>query len=477
MILFIKKVRRRYVTQRAIVYSLVIGCMGLGIGTLINLMACFIPIYQSFFLSIMITIIVTIFGILFYGVFHFPNKKKMALIIDKRGLKERLTTSLELIEKSHLPAQSQCSMKELQLQDTIKAIETFPIKERFPFRFPKKPFGFFILAMLVFIIAAAIPSPKKSEAIKKHEIVKEVKNQIKKVEKTYEQVEKMNKLDKTLKNSLKKMLQDTKQELKKAESKEQVKKAMERLKTKTKQNLDSQRKKKNNQIWNTKNQELKKILNKSKSTNENKHTISKKMLEAMKKALEEQMKKPENAEEKEALQQELSKLESLDQIDDLEDLLESTLNYKENKDSKNNKPTEKKSKQGEGSDTGDGLGKGEGAGNGSGGKQGSGKGGDKNTGSKKGIEMENNKQENPEKVSIPGRKVGKDKNLSGKSNQGKSHKSKGGVGYGYKGESVDYNKVIGDYKKNAYSKLEKKEIPGDMEDVVKEYFEGIHEGE
>lgn len=474
MLLFIKKVRRRYVAQLLFLYGIIMSCIGLGIGTLINIMACFIPIYRSFFISVLFSMIVTLGGILCYGVFHFPNKKKMALVIDKRGLKERLTTSLELMEQSNPLDQSKLSLKELQLKDTIKAIRSFPIKERFPVRFPKKPFWLLLLVIIVFSAAALIPSPKKSEAMRRHEVAKEVGNQIKKVEKVIEKVEKIEKMDKTLEKQLKKMLKDTKKEIKKANSKEEAKKAIERFKTKVKQNLDNYRKKTENRVYKTKNTELKKILENKKSSKQTKNKITKKMLEALKKELKKQMKKAESAEEKEAIAAELSQLESLEQIDDIEDLLESLIQYKKEEKSSKDK-NKKNSGTGQGSGNSGGAGTGTGKGNGNG--AGSGIGGGKNTGSKQGIEMENTREENPEKVSIPGRKKGKDKNLKGQTSQGKSSNSKGGIGYGYAGEEVDYNQVIGDYIKNAYNKLDKNEVPAEMEDVVKEYFEGIHQGE
>ncbi|MSS65054.1 hypothetical protein [Velocimicrobium porci] len=324
-------------------------------------------------------------------------------MIDQKGLEERLITSLELIEEEH-------PMKELQLKDTVQAIRTFGVKEKFPFLFPKKPFFFLIILLILFIVGAVLPSPKKLEAIKNHKIEEQAKQEIKKVEKAYEKVEKVKHLDKELEKQFKKLLEQGKKELKKANSKEEIKKSMDRLKTK--------------------------------------------------------------------IRQELQQLEA---GQELEDVMEATFSLP--KPDENDKKGEKKEsgtgngkdgqKEGKlnGTKSSNSKGKGNGASQGK-----NGLGGKKNYGSKNGIEQENTKKENPEKITIPGKKKGKDENLTGKATKGESKQSKGGIGYGYRGESVDYNQVVGEYKQEAYEKLEKNQIPSDMKGVVKEYFDYLETG-
>ncbi len=122
---------------------------------------------------------------------------------------------------------------------------------------------------------------------------------------------------------------------------------------------------------------------------------------------------------------------------------------------------------------GNGTGTGNGSGNGNG--QGSGIGGGKNYGSKNGIEKENNRADSNEQITIPGRTTGNDENLTGQSVDGESYQTVGGEGLTWSGEKVDYNEVVGEYTKEAYSRIENNEVPRGLEDVVKQYFEGINQ--
>ncbi|MFW5675670.1 MAG: hypothetical protein ACOCNL_05230, partial [Acetivibrio ethanolgignens] len=126
--------------------------------------------------------------------------------------------------------------------------------------------------------------------------------------------------------------------------------------------------------------------------------------------------------------------------------------------------------------TGAGNGKnGTGTGNGAGGK-GSGTGTGYNYGSSQGIEKaDKSNHGTPEQITIPGRQVGSDENLTGAGEDGTAFSQKGARSEGFRGEVVDYGTVLGEYSQAAYGQLGDGSIPAGMESVVKNYFDGLNE--
>lgn len=114
------------------------------------------------------------------------------------------------------------------------------------------------------------------------------------------------------------------------------------------------------------------------------------------------------------------------------------------------------------------------SGNGSGGgtQGGNGSGGGMNYGGYEGMEREYMPEEEDEFVAISDMAVGEDENLTGK-NSGGSKYSQKTTGEGWRGNSVSYDKVVGNYAEQAYSDIESDKIPNSMKSVVRSYFEGL----
>ena len=79
-----------------------------------------IPYVEEICIAILVIgLIVT----LIYGFIKAPKKDKVALMVDSKGLDERLTTSLELINCDD-------NISIAQKKDTVERIESFDIKKR-----------------------------------------------------------------------------------------------------------------------------------------------------------------------------------------------------------------------------------------------------------------------------------------------------------------------------------------------------------
>ena len=541
VIRFLKTARRR------LSLMVLVDCMiralaaGFLVGTVINVIALFVPIYGAFKISWITLLIICIIGFL-YAVMHFPDYKKTALEIDKKGLQERLTTFVEM-EKMGLSPEWQ----ELQTMDTYRAISAFDLKEQVKIRLEKRMVYILAGMMALFTVAAVLPSPNKELAIIRHEQKEKAENEIEKVEKAKEQLEDLKELENLTEaelaeiDKLQDSLEKAKEELAKAKTQEELEKALERLERKTLQQLSETRplqsgslnkgseiKKKLEEFLNKKenktkkeftSEELKDILEAEELENlkqevmeelaklreEMLNNLSEEEREELLKKLEELEKLAKELEEleaslskgtmtKEQLQELLDAIEAARQNGSLSEalsgqmaqIMDGTLGISipsgELASGLNGQPgsqgnlggsngTGNNGNGNNGSGTGTG---GNGSGNGNGQGQGSGIGGGKNYGSKEGIEKENNRLENKEQITIPGRNTGNDANLTGQIVEGESYQTIG-EGLTWSGEKVDYNEVVGEYTKEAYSRIEKNEVPRGMEDVVKSYFEGINQ--
>ncbi len=134
--------------------------------------------------------------------------------------------------------------------------------------------------------------------------------------------------------------------------------------------------------------------------------------------------------------------------------------------------SEGKGKEGnDGQNSGDG--KGEGKSNGK--DQGSGKGEGWNKGSKNGInKADTNTPLNKEEVFIPNRNEGIDENLTGNKNDNSSSETvDSNKGLAKRGESINYDEVIGNYTKEAYDSVNNLTIPEALKDIIKSYFKGL----
>lgn len=97
------------------------------------------------------------------------------------------------------------------------------------------------------------------------------------------------------------------------------------------------------------------------------------------------------------------------------------------------------------------------------------------TGSKNGFEKVTEANNAPEQLNIPDRAWGDDDNLTGTNTEGSSYLTSSDMGLSYRGQSVDYNSVVGEYTSSAMSRLNQSKIPDAMKDAVKKYFSELNQ--
>ena len=119
-----------------------------------------------------------------------------SLIVDSKGLDERVTTSLEFIN-------DESEIAIAQKKDTLDKIRDFNIKEKLPIRIRKQEMLRFIGLIIACLIVIAIPTNAKKEASKLRNFRKIKNETIEKIEKEEEKALKINDLTEEEKKKLK----------------------------------------------------------------------------------------------------------------------------------------------------------------------------------------------------------------------------------------------------------------------------------
>ena len=130
IIQFVKRVRKRLCFQTFFRWLLYACAAGMVVWGIMNTIALFVPFYGAIFYGFLAFILVMIAGGI-YSIHLFPNIRQTALRVDSMGLKERVTTSLELSGKHDV-----CST--IVKDDTIRHIQNYPTKQFFPTRIPRR---------------------------------------------------------------------------------------------------------------------------------------------------------------------------------------------------------------------------------------------------------------------------------------------------------------------------------------------------
>lgn len=507
----IKKGKKRICQSILFRFLVIYLSIGLACGTIINFISYYIPIYHAVQVSGIMILAIILLGFMI-AVFQFPNEKKVAGTMDHHGLEQRLTTSLELRERED-------AFSQIQKKDTIQKMEHFFWKQELPIRVPTYQVFVLVLTMLVFIITAVIPSPLREVAKAKHELQIQAKENVDKIEKVKKEFEKIDQVESLEKAELDKILQQGLEELKQATDTEALEKAMKRLETKLNQAMQKQEQevaKKMEKIIDL--AELTQKTEKEKLSKEFVHSMEE-VLEDMKLSKEEleelvaQMSEAELKEGMEQLEQALSdgsmdeneQAQLAKQLQNANASISLSQNHKANQNQSNsqsnsgeetsssqkntsgtkkqdgnsngqessaNESTGQKNGNGQGSGSGNGMGEG----NQGGSQGGNAMGGSKNYGGKNGFEKEITMKDSKEKVMVPDRDIGNDSNLKGEIHEdGNGYVTKSEESLTWSGNKVEYNQVILEYSEQAYSKIENNQVPKGMEDVVKSYFEAIHQ--
>ncbi|WP_250455576.1 pectinesterase [Clostridium tertium] len=499
-----KRIRANFIINLSIVGLKYLLCLILCL-LLISLFITF-PYVEEVSLSVLA---LGLISIIIYGFIKAPGKKSVALIVDLKGLNERVTTSLELINEED-------NISIAQKKDTVSFIKNFRIKDNLKITVDKKQI-FMVLGLIIMcFMTSFIDTSAKKEANSIREFNKYQQEFIKKIEEEKKLVEKSEELTEEEKEAIKKILEDAKKELKESEKKLDVNKTLERMEKKledkkneakndkSKSAIEKTQKNLLDEFNKDKEEGAKKDLNKltnelmkKKEGKEIADAILSKDKEKLEKALgylkkslgnmssselnnlSKALANAANSVSDENLSEALSEASNsvLDGKLDAESLKEAIQNSQNNSSGK--KPGDKEGEgEGEGEGQGQGEGEGQGEGNGSGSGSGNGSGNGSGTGWNMGSnEGTENDLENKggEQIYIPGREVGNDENLTGNKNQeGNSQTIETENGFNLDGNKINYDKVIGDYTNSALEGANNSNLPESLKDLIKDYFEGLN---
>lgn len=472
------------------------------------LISLFIVIPYALEISIGI-LIIGFTMLLIYGITKKTKKEEIALIIDSKGLNERLTTALEIINDS-----DEISMA--QKKDTVKYISKFDIKKNLKINIDKKQVLLLVIMIFMCILVMLVPTNVRQEAKKIRDFDKYQKTVIEKINKEEENIEKLNDLTKEEKKDIKKILDNTKKEIRESEKNSEVSKTLERLEKKLdnkRESVSSEKlkeaisKAKNNLLddFNREKEvearkELNKLVNeliKNKESKSLAEAILSEDLNSINQALSEIESKISNMNSaelntlSESLQKAALQMGDGELAESLENAANSILVQKldmqslakaisgsinksngQNNNQNNTQSGGREQKDNQGFENSVGKGS-ENGGNGSGSGSGQGSTG-WNTGST--IGKENSSEHfKGEQIYIPDRNEGNDLNLTGdKSSSGDTQQIENQSGINIAGKKVEYDKVLKDYSNNALEATDNSNLPQDLKDIIQNYFEGLN---
>lgn len=458
---------------------------------------------------------------LIYGFIKSPKKDKVALIVDSKGLEERITTSLELIGYDD-------NISLAQKNDTVEHIKNFDIKKNIKISIDKKQSLLSLGLVIICILVMFVPTNARKEAEKIRNFNKYQKSIIEKVEKEKKEIEKSEDLSDEEKEEVKKILENATKELKESEKKSEVNKTLERLEKKLEDKKEKLSSEKSKEALEKYKKNLLDEFNKEKETSAKKD-VNKLVNELMKREESKALAEAVLSGDKESINKELAELQkklgsmSSSELSELSEALKnaalemsdeelaealknasnSVLDKKldgeslsgaisksvnnsngQNSSSSGQSSSSSGQSQSQGQGAGQGKGSGSGQGSGSGSGQGQGASGGNGSGSGSGagwntgstVGKENDLDNSPgERVYIPGRNEGNDGNLTGNKNEnGNSQEIESQNGINLDGEMVDYDKVIGDYSNSALEGANNSNLPQSLKDIIKNYFEGLN---
>lgn len=442
--------------------------------------------------------------ILIYGFIKSPKKDKVALMVDSKGLDERIITSLELIGFDD-------NISIAQKKDTVESIKKFDIK-KLKISVDKKQTLLSLGLIIMCILIMFVPSTARKEAQKIRDFDKYQKSVIEKVEKEKKEIEKSEDLSDEEKEEVKKLLEDAVKELKESEKKSEINKTLERLEKKLEDKKEELSSEKSKEALENSKKKLLDDFNKEKEADAKKD-VNKLVNELMKKEQSKPLAEAMLNGNQESINKELAEIQnklgsmSSSQLNELSEALNnaalemsdeelaealknasnsvldkkldgeslsSAISKSINNSNGQNTSNSTQQSSNSGQNQGQGQGNGQGGSGGNGAGSGSGSGTGWNTGSTVGKEndLENSQRE---QIYIPGRNEGSDGNLTGnKNDNGNSQEIESQNGLNIGGEKVDYDKVIGDYSNSALEGANNSNLPQSLKDLIKNYFEGLN---
>ena len=221
---FVKRVRKRLCFQTFFKWFLYAASAGLIVWGIMNTISCFVPFYGAVLYGFFAFLIIMIAGSLI-SIRFFPNLRQTAFRVDATGLKERVTTSMDLKGKDDV-----CST--IVKDDTIRHINNYPTKQFFPTKVSKRMLLILFLCAAFVLSTAMIPAKMKDQAKLNHEMWNHQKEMKKQFEEMQEEIEEKYDLTKEQKELLENIIEEAKDEVDGAKTNEELQKIEERLKNK-----------------------------------------------------------------------------------------------------------------------------------------------------------------------------------------------------------------------------------------------------
>lgn len=464
------------------------------IAVVISLIALVLPFYYAIVVATIVLILSFCAGII-WGVWKTPTPMQAALRADAKGHKEKISTAFYLQGKED-------AFSQLQKKDAMRIAEQFQIRKEFPIRIAWKRIAVLLLFTVVFVISSLIDTPAKREAFVKHDVSKEAKEELARLEKVEKELEKHPELAQNEAADVKEQLENARKELKEAESYEDLKKAEERInkkmemaskdiKDKTLAKMLEEAAKEGREAAEEKEEQLakeaKEALEKaekgSKKDKEEAYEKLKKLAAAtgddsLSQAAEEYKESSYSDSDYAAATQSLNKT-----IQDMQksDMAQNSKNQSNSQNSNNQSNSQNSNGRNSGNSNSNNSGQngngqgdssaGSEGGNGSG-ENGNGQGDGWNYGGRKGQEGAKKTAEN---ITVPDGEIGDDENLTGKANgNDSSTKQKSNQSKAWSGDKVSYGEVSGQYKEKAYKKVDGSSYPGKLKDKIRNYFDGLN---
>ncbi|MBD5551062.1 MAG: hypothetical protein HDQ96_07795 [Lachnospiraceae bacterium] len=453
----IRKCKRKMNLAKLIDFGILYAAAGGIFGMLCEVVSLFIPFYYADLTAALCFGTGLLAGIC-YAVYRRADMKRAAGRLDSFGLKERMLTAYENIDKEN-------EFAELQRQDALFHYNQIREQIRIPL-FPDKRH---VLALLVAVSAvlgmSLIPSPVREQAELSHQVQEQAekeKEELKELLKALESVD-MESLTEEQRAKLQEMLDTMKlsqEELAGADSWESLSAATQKLDYKYGQAAQS--------------------LEQLASQMENPDAAGVASAEALAKAASNQNGQQTASAGTPTGSSGEGDGEGKNGNSSGENDGQGGENGSGEEDGQNGENGSGEGGQGnsEGTGTGSGSGDGQGAGNGQGGGNGSGDGNSQGgngsgigTGGGRGTGSSDAAHDY---VSIPNA-VSDDPSLTGNKNGDQdSDYYRGQNGLAWEGEHVDYNSVIGEYTDSAYEGLANGRYPSGMESVIRDYFENLN---
>ena len=510
---FVYKVRRKLRRQKvfgALCSSLSAGLL---VAAAISVLSLCIPLYYADMIEIVSIGISVCIGVI-CGIYRTPSLQQAALAADALGYQEKISTALYLQGKDDM-------FSRLQRKDALDAVRQIEIRKAFPLKVSKRKIGSLVLIAAVFAVSCMVDSPVRETAKQQHELHREVKEEIAKVNKVQKKINEQKDVSSKEAKKLDKQLEQIKEELTKVDSQESLQKTKERSVKKLQQTAQGL---KDSTLRNR----LQAMTEKAqKEQEEQKRNMAEDAAKAFEQAKDGSKKEKDAAYERVKKYAQTSGNRNLEKkIQDykdsgysdadyvragaaLDEAVENTNNeseYAKNNGSSDSRKNNGQAAQSKGKSASQGTPSGNqqtgqqtgtqgqteqnneagtngaqnangnnGSGNNSGstGRSGqSGTGTGWNRGSNAGQERDAKTAEN---VTIPDGESGQDGNLTGKANsKGSSQKTTSDQANTWSGNKVDYGQVSGSYKKKAYKQIDGASYPAELKKQIRNYFDGLN---